>query len=146
MSNFRRLALVACIAFIAALGGAFVGRALVTRLPPPETELHALLHDKLQLTAAQREHIETLERQFAARKRTLETAMRADNASLAAAIMAERGFGPGVTAAVDRSHQAMGTLQKETLEHVFRMRKVLDPEQARKFDAAAVRALTSPAE
>ncbi|GGE20926.1 hypothetical protein GCM10011529_29430 [Polymorphobacter glacialis] len=146
MSNFGRFVVVALVAFVAALGGVVIGRALVTQLSPPETELHALLHDKLNLTAVQRQRIELLEQQFASRKRTLEQAMRADNVSLAAAITAEHGYGPGVAAAVDRSHMVMGTLQKETLEHVFRMREVLTPDQARKFDAAAVRALTAPAE
>ncbi len=146
MSNPGRFAIVALVAFVAALGGVFVGRALVTRLAPPETELHAILHDKLELDAAQRAQVKGLEQQFAVRKSALELEMRADNARLADAIMAEHGYGPGVQAAVDRSHQVMGELQKETLAHVFRLRGVLRPAQARKFDEAAVKALTAPAE
>jgi hypothetical protein len=72
--------------------------------------------------------------------------MRSDNARLAEAITAEHGYGPGVQAAVDRSHEVMGELQKETLQHVFRLRSVLRPDQARKFDEAAVKALTAPTE
>ncbi|MCU0883341.1 MAG: periplasmic heavy metal sensor [Beijerinckiaceae bacterium] len=146
MSNVGRLAIVAAVAFIAAVGGVFAGRALVTRLAPPETELHAILHERLELDAAQRVQIGALEQQFAARKQALEQELRADNARLARAITAEHGYGPGVQAAVDRSHQAMGELQKETLQHVFRVRSVLRPEQARRFDAAAVKALTAPSE
>ena len=145
MSNFWRFAIVALVAFVAAFGGVFVGRALVTRLSPPETALHAILHDELRLDAVQRAQIEGLERQFAARKFVLEQEMRSDNARLAAAITAEHGYGPGVQAAVDRSHHVMGQLQKETLQHVFRLRSVLRPDQARTFDAAAVKALTAPA-
>ncbi|OYZ15787.1 MAG: heavy metal resistance protein [Sphingomonadales bacterium 28-64-96] len=146
MSTGRRLAIVAAVAFVAAVGGVFAGRALVTRLAPPETELHAILHEKLDLDAAQRAQIATLEQQFAARKQALEQEMRADNARLAQAITAEHGYGPGVQAAVDRSHHVMGELQKETLQHVFRVRSVLRPEQARLFDAAAVKALTAPSD
>ena len=146
MTNIRRFAIVALVAFLAALGGVLVGRALVTRLAPPENELHAILHDKLELDTAQRREIEVLEQQFAARKKILEQEMRADNARLAEAITAEHGYGPGVQAAVDRSHHVMGELQKETLQHVFRLRGVLRPDQARKFDEAAVKALTAPAE
>lgn len=146
MTSLGRFAIVALVAFIAALGGVFVGRALVTRLSPPETALHAILHDKLALDAAQRAQVAALEQQFAVRKNALEQEMRADNARLAAAITAEHGYGPGVQAAVDRSHQVMGQLQKETLQHVFRLRGVLRPDQARKFDEAAVKALTAPAE
>jgi hypothetical protein len=146
MNNIRRFAIVALVAFVAALGGVFVGRALVTRLSPPETELHAILHDKLELDTAQRAQIEVLEQQFADRKHVLEQEMRSDNARLASAIMAEHGYGPGVQAAVDRTHHVMGELQKETLQHVFRLRNVLRPDQARKFDEAAVKALTAPTE
>jgi len=146
MSTGRRLAIVAAVAFVAAVGGVFAARALVTRLAPPETELHAILHEKLDLDAAQRAQIATLEQQFAARKQALEQEMRADNARLAQAITAEHGYGPGVQAAVDRSHHVMGELQKETLQHVFRVRGVLRPEQARLFDAAAVKALTAPSD
>lgn len=46
--------------------------------------------------------------------------------------------------AVDRSHQAMGLLQKQTLQHLFAMRAVLRPDQAARFDAAMVEALTAP--
>lgn len=146
MSNAKRLTIVAAVAFVAAVGGVFAGRALVTRLAPPETELHAILHERLELDAAQRLQIGALEQQFAARKQALEQELRADNARLARAIAAEHGYGPGVQAAVDRSHQAMGELQKEMLQHVFRVRSVLRPEQARRFDAAAVEALTAPNE
>lgn len=146
MSTGRRLVIVAAVAFVAAVGGVFAGRALVTRLAPPESELHAILHEKLDLDAAQRAQIAALEQQFAARKQALEQEMRADNARLAQAITAEHGYGPGVQAAVDRSHHVMGELQKETLQHVFRVRGVLRPEQARLFDAAAVKALTAPSE
>ena len=87
-----------------------------------------------------------LAQRFAVRRRALELELRSDNARLAEAIETEHGIGPRVTAAVDASHAAMGELQKETLQHVFRLRGVLRPEQARKFDEAAVKALTAPAE
>jgi hypothetical protein len=54
----------------------------------------------------------------------------------------ERQYGPRVAEAVDRSHMAMGDLQKVTLSHVFAMRAVLRPDQAAHFDAAVSKALT----
>ena len=68
--------------------------------------------------------------------------MRAANARLADAIEAEHGYGPQVTAAIDHSHMIMGGLQKETLEHLFAMRAVLNPDQAKLFDSTVVKALT----
>jgi hypothetical protein len=40
----------------------------------------------------------------------------------------------------------MGALQKETLSHIFAMRQLLRPDQARKFDAAVTKALTEDVE
>jgi len=55
---------------------------------------------------------------------------------------AEHGYGPEVSAAVDHTHQVMGELQKETLEHLFAMRAVLTPDQAARFDRTVTKALT----
>lgn len=143
MNDRRRLLLIALIAFLAAIAGAFIGRAFISRPTPVENELHALLHHDLDLNRAQEAKMEEIERHFATRKNALERELRADNARLAEAIQAEHGYGPAVSAAVDHSHSAMGQLQKETLEHIFAMRAVLDPNQAAKFDAAVVKALTA---
>lgn len=143
MNDRRRLLLIALIAFAAAIVGAFIGRAYIARQAPVETELHTLLHGQLELDPGQHKKIDEIERRFAVRKQALELQLRADNARLADAIEAEHGYGPQVSAAVDRSHQAMGQLQKETLEHIFAMRGVLRPDQAARFDEAVVKALTA---
>ena len=58
------------------------------------------------------------------------------------AIAASQGDSPEVRAAVDHFHDAMGALQKATIAHVFEMRAVLTPEQARVFDKEIAGALT----
>ena len=141
----RRLILVGLIAFAAAIAGVFVGRLMTEAPRASETELHALLHSQLDLTAEQQGRIERIETAFAARRRALEQEMRAANTSLARAIEAEHGYGPRVTEAIDHSHDVMGTLQKETLEHLFAMRAVLDRDQAKMFDKSVVKALTADA-
>lgn len=143
MTDRRRLLLITVIAFLAAVAGAFIGRAFIAPSAPVESELHTLLHHDLDLDVGQKARMEEIERRFALRKQALELELRADNAKLADAIQSEHGYGPAVDAAVDRSHQAMGQLQKETLEHIFAMRAVLKPDQAAKFDAAVVKALTA---
>ena len=135
--------LVAVIAFVAALAGVFVGRQIVASRHPVESELHSLLHREMQLDPAQDAQIEQIERRFAVRRQAIDLELRADNARLAAAIEAEHGYGGQVSEAVDRSHHAMGELQKETLEHIFAMRSVLRPDQAARFDAAVTKALTA---
>ena len=140
-----RLLVIAAIAFVAALGGVFAGRLIVQPQRSSESEVHAVLHKQLKLDTAQHAKIEAIERRFAVRRTALELEMRAANAHLAEAIEAEHGYGPQVTAAIDHTHQVMGAMQKETLEHLFAMRAVLTPEQAAMFDRTVVKALTADA-
>jgi len=141
----RRLLIIGLIAFLAAVAGVFVGRILVDAPRANETELHALLHGELKLSADQEKKIHLIEARFAARRDALELEMRAANIRLAQAIDAEHGYGPQVTEAIDETHEVMGDLQKETLQHLFAMRQVLDREQAAMFDKRVVKALTADA-
>lgn len=137
-----RIALCVVLAFLAAIGGVFVGRALLPQNAPGGAALHDVLHHQLSLDPRQAARIAQLEARFAVRRRALELELRAANARLAEAIAAEHAAGPRVSAAVDQSHAAMGALQKATLEHLFAMRRLLRPDQAARFDAAVVKALT----
>lgn len=138
----KLLLLIALVAFFAAIAGVYLGRYFFPQPAAAGVELHEVLHGKLDLDDRQKRQIELIEQRFAVRRRALEFELRADNARLADAIEAEHGNGPRVTAAVDQSHQAMGELQKETLGHIFAMRQILRPDQAKTFDQAVVHALT----
>lgn len=139
-----RYLLVAVVAFAAALAAVMCTRMWLVPAPRVESQVHSLLHRDLTLDAAQERRIHELEAAFAKRRDVLEGQMRADNQRLAQAIVAEHGYGPQVAGAIDRSHHVMGELQKATLQHIFAMRAVLRPDQAAKFDAAVVKALTQP--
>ncbi|AFW01380.1 hypothetical protein B932_1811 [Gluconobacter oxydans H24] len=128
--------------FTTAIAGVVIGRVYVVPERPVENELHELFHRDLKIDAAQNAHLESIERRYAIRRQELEAEQRSNNVQLAEAIEAEHGYGPRVAAAVDRSHQTMGELQKVTLEHIFAMRATLRPDQAAKFDQAVVKALT----
>jgi hypothetical protein len=144
--NIRfRTTLIALAAFIAAVCGVFVGRALLPKAAQPGTELHDVLHHRIALDANQKARLEVLEQRFSIQRRALELELRANNAQLAEAIEAEHGNGPRVAAAVDQSHVAMGELQKLTLAHIFAMRELLRPNQTAQFDQAVVKALTDDA-
>ena len=145
MNRRGSIALAMALAFCAGVGGAVVGRMVVGQSRPVDGQLHHMLHDELDLDAGQQARIARIESDFAPRKAAFEGQLLAANADLAAAIAAEHGYGPRVAAAVDLSHHAMGELQKATLEHVFAMRGVLRPEQARRFDEGVAKALTAPA-
>ncbi|QEH95255.1 periplasmic heavy metal sensor [Gluconobacter thailandicus] len=142
MRDWRRLLLLVLMTFTAAIAGVVIGRVYVVPERPVENELHELFHRDLKIDAAQNARLESIERRYAIRRQELEAEQRSNNVRLAEAIEAEHGYGPRVAAAVDRSHQTMGELQKVTLEHIFAMRATLRPDQAAKFDQAVVKALT----
>lgn len=140
MASWRGLLITALVALLAGFGGVWLG--LRTFGADETPGLHEVVHQRLNLSAAQKQQIEALETDFATRRQALELEMRAANADLAAAIREEHGYGPNVTAAVERFHGAMGRLQSETIRHVFAMRELLNPEQQRTFDDTVVSALT----
>lgn len=144
MGNLPRYVLVALVAFGVALAASWLVRHVAE--PQHGGELHALMHEKLALDTAQKARIEVLEARFAGERKALDAQLRAANADLATAMTSEHAYGPRVAAAVDRSHMAMGELQKATLRHVFAMRAVLRADQAARFDAEVSKALTQPAD
>ena len=145
MTNIRQTGLVVALALVAAIVGVVLGRQFMAPNHHAGIELHSVLHEQMSLDAAQERRLHELEQSFAVRRQALEQEMRAENVRLAKAIAAEHGNGPRVAAAVDASHRTMGTLQKETLVHIFAMRSLLRPDQAAKFDAAVTKALTEDA-
>lgn len=141
--SWRGLAITAVVAFAAGVAGVWVGMNGMHAFHHTRPGLHEVVHERLNLTLDQTTRIEAIEAEFATRRRALEIEMRAANVELAAAIREEHGYGPRVTAAVERFHHAMGELQSETIQHVFSMRDVLTPEQQAIFDTTVVDALTA---
>lgn len=142
--NASRLFIAAIMMIAFAFVGVWIGRMMQPAAHQSGAELHALMHEDLDLDAAQERSLAALERDFAARREELEARLRADNARLATAIAAEQVYGKRVSAAVDATHASMGELQKATLEHVFAMRAILRPEQQARFDAVVAKSLAQP--
>jgi len=142
MRGLSRYALVALVAVLAAFAAVWIGRSLTTDHAAHEGRLHAIMHEQLNLDAQQEIRIDALEASFAKQRAALDEELRKANADLAKAVANEHEYGPAVERAVDRSHMAMGELQKATLSHVFAMRAVLRPDQAEAFDKAVADALT----
>jgi Spy/CpxP family protein refolding chaperone len=140
----RNLLLTVVLALVAGAAGAWGGAHWAAGRSHEAHGFHAAVHDDLGLTADQERRIEAAERRYAERRAVLEAEMRRANAALADAIRREKADTAAVQAAVDRSHGIMGELQKATIAHVFEMRAVLTPEQAARFDAEVVEALTHP--
>ena len=142
----RRLVIAATLVVALALAGVWLGRMLQPAPPANGAELHALMHEELDLDPEQARKLAEVERDFAVRRAALEAALKASNARLADAVAAEHAYGPRVAGAVDDTHVAMGELQKATLEHVFAMRAILRPDQQARFDAVVAKSLAEPAQ
>lgn len=143
MTLSRAVLVMVLITIVAAAGGGWLGVRYAMHEEPAEPNLDEILHRELDLSAAQRQRIETLERSFEANRLPLEDRMRAANRALAAAILSEHRYGPQARQAIEDFHAAMQTLQEATVEHILAMRAVLTPEQARVFDQTVAKALNS---
>ncbi|HVU15459.1 MAG TPA: periplasmic heavy metal sensor [Candidatus Didemnitutus sp.] len=109
--------------------------------PPATLDAHAWLHRELDLTEAQHAALEPVESRFAAKQLDLSAGLRAANHELAQAMGEDRAYTPRVAAAVETIHHRMGDLQKASIEHVFEMRAVLNPDQGDKLLHLAQEAL-----
>lgn len=140
----RGLILTLVLTLVAAIGGTWIGARYIYE-QRHQPSLHEFVHEELRLTTAQKQRLEVIEQDFAVRRRAREAELRAANAELARAIQARHEYSPQVQAAVERFHDAMGELQKETILHVLAMRTVLTPDQAVQFDQRIGEALTEQA-
>lgn len=142
MAATRGLLLTIVLSVVAAAAGAWGGARYVVGQMHRPASLHQTMHKSLDLTTEQDRRIGGLERDYAVRRHALEAEMRAANADLAQAIQATHAYTPAVQRAIDRSHQAMSELQKQSILHVLAMRQVLTSEQTAGFDDTVVKALT----
>ena len=138
--NLRRLLGMLLITVLAAGLAGWAGASYGLHQAP--RDLDRELHDQLALTKDQEAKIETLEEAMATRRRALQDEMVSANHELARAIEKDHAYGPPEKVAIEHFHASMIELQEDTLHHVMAMRAVLNPEQARRFDAIIAKNLT----
>ncbi|MEO6994467.1 MAG: periplasmic heavy metal sensor [Lacunisphaera sp.] len=110
---------------------------------PVVSDPHQWLHEQLQLTPEQHAALGPIETQYAEKHRRLTAQLQGANRELARAIGEGKTYSPAVSAAVEKIHQYMGEMQKLSIEHLFKMREVLTPEQGEKLIHLAQQALES---
>ena len=140
--GLRNLLITVVLAVLAAGAGASLCAYYVISHQTAGPSLHDMVHRDLDLTPEQTRKLDAIEEDYAAQRKLLEADVRAANRELADAIREGHKDSPKVEAAIDHLHMAMGALQKATIAHVFDMRAVLTPRQARAFDAEVIAALT----
>ena len=137
----KALQLVAMLVAVAlvAVGACFVTFRFLVPLRVNSVPTHEWIHQQLNLTADQIIALEPIEEQFQQRKGELLAQIRSANKELAQAIKENQVYSTRVSAAIEKIHRAQGELQEATLQHVFRMKATLTPEQYKKLlDLTAV--------
>lgn len=122
------LVLIAVVAFVATC---LWTHALDASRASQALSVHDWLHSKMALTPVQERALAQVEARFGVEQQRLQGAIAQAKQDLAGALTNEPGYTPRVAAAVEAIHGAQGDLQKSTLQHIFAMREVLTPEQAR---------------
>lgn len=121
--------LVLLLALVAVVSSAVTAWVLTKGSRPVPQDYHSWIHEELGMTDEQERRLEPSERRYEETKRHLTEVIRLANQELAQAISEDRANSPRVQAAVQRIHAAMGELQQATLQHIFEMKEVLEPEQ-----------------
>lgn len=130
MTRLLQFAVLLLLVAAVAAGSCFVtGRYVQARKADSVPSLHAAIHSRLKLTEDQEKRLDPIEARFAEQRRHYAEMIRVANGELADAIAADQADSVRVRAAVEHIHDAMGDLQKATLDHVFAMQEVLTPDQ-----------------
>lgn len=98
-----------------------------------ETDLHAWMHEHLDITPEQHDKLDPIEKEFEQRRVALKAQISAAGVELAQVIGAPNVDEARMKAALDRLNQGQAELQKLTLDHFFAMKRHLRPAQARKL-------------
>ncbi len=148
MKNISQIIFFLVIIAAAGFAGVWIGQStLMTGKHVNENagnsprDMHSLFHDKLNITAQQEEKFVPIEKEFKRLKALYQGQMKTANMELAQAIK-EGGYqSPEIEVIVGKIHQAMGSLQALSLEHLADMQKILSAEQNQKLQEMVVEQL-----
>ncbi|WP_395745914.1 Spy/CpxP family protein refolding chaperone [Prosthecobacter sp.] len=98
-----------------------------------QTDLHAWMHEHLDITPEQHEKLEPLEAEFEKQRIKLKDELRLADVALAQTIREPQVTEAAMNTALERLNKAQGALQKATLDHFFVMKRYLRPAQAAKL-------------
>lgn len=98
-----------------------------------ETDLHAWMHEHLDITPEQHAKLEPIEAEFEQQRVQWRGEIRTAGQEVAAAIGQANVNDARLKTALERLNKAQGELQRLTLEHFFAMKRHLRPTQAKKL-------------
>ncbi|MDR1190720.1 MAG: periplasmic heavy metal sensor [Verrucomicrobiales bacterium] len=125
----RVLSFLILLALVAAVASAscWLTRRYIQPSPPPAADGEVFA--QLDLTPEQERKINVIREQFNTSRQHCALLMNQRNRELAAVILSDKADSPRVQAAVEQIHEAMGDMQKATLNSIFAARDVLTTEQ-----------------
>lgn len=98
-----------------------------------QTDLHAWMHEHLDITPEQHQKLEPLEVEFENIRMKLKEDLRQADVALARTIRDPKMNEASMNAALEQLNKAQNALQKATLDHFFIMKRYLRPAQADKL-------------
>ena len=98
-----------------------------------EEDFHHWMHDQLKITPQQEQALEPYEKAFEADRQRLRAEIAEAGRELAAAVRAGKPGSPEIEASLKQLGAAQMGLQRASLDHFFKMKEHLDPEQAEKL-------------
>lgn len=97
------------------------------------TDLHAWMHEHLDITPEQHGKLDPIEKEFERRRAALNAQISAAGIELAEVIGAPDVDEARMKTVLERLNQSQAELQRLTLDHFFAMKRYLRPAQARKL-------------
>jgi len=140
-SHWRHTLLAITLSFVAGIAGVWVGLNTLPRTGSSTVSLHEKIHHEFVLNAEQKIALHALETHYAHSRQAYIKALKAANFELASAIKEHHDLSPEVVLAEQKYLSVLGDFQTETLRHIFAMRAIMSPEQAKKFDDIVLRSL-----
>ncbi len=127
--------------FVAGLAGVWLGLKTLHTSNPSPISLHERIHHEFNLDSEQQAALHALEEKYATNQAQYAKALKRASNELAAAIKEHHSLSPDVVRAEKNYLQVLGDFQTQTLQHIFAMRAILSPEQAKVFDDIVLRSL-----
>ncbi|PHS21920.1 MAG: heavy metal resistance protein [Robiginitomaculum sp.] len=140
-SLVRKTIFAVILSFVAGIAGVWLGLKTLPASDPSPINLHEIVHHEFDLNAEQEAALNRLEAEYAHRREKYIEALKAANFEMAAAIKKHHDLSPEVVLAEQKYLSVLGEFQTETLRHIFAMRAIMSPGQAKKFDDIVLRSL-----
>ena len=142
-----------CIAIIVAFTAYFVGNELFfhhgrhhqshQQKTVSTYNFHDYLHQQLSTDGKQAQKLAPLEKQYIQQRRALEQDIQQANIQLVQAMQQHTSYDLAIQQAITMIHELQGRLQQLTIQHVYDVRALLTPEQAKALDQFVATAITS---